>query len=93
MIVKWGNITLYIDNPYFFRGFNQGRELYARDCQLVPARRISLRISEVLRYIAIPGADAHYHLDEQAQGQVEEYLGVFLGYLSSALPGSGQSSK
>jgi hypothetical protein len=86
MIFKFGNITLYIDNPYFFVGFQQGRALYARDCQLVPKRRIGLSITEVLRYVAVPGENGHFHFDEQAVGQAEQYLGVFLGYLTAALP-------
>lgn len=86
MIVKWGNIVLYLDNPYFFRGFQQGRELYARDCKLIPKRRIGLSISEILRYVSVPDETGHYHFDEQAVGQAEQYLGVFLGYLSGALP-------
>jgi hypothetical protein len=60
--------------------------LYARDCQLIPARKISLRISEVLKYLAVSDGAGHWHLDEQAQGQSEEYFGAFVGYLSAALP-------
>jgi hypothetical protein len=86
MIIRWGNITLYIDNPYFARGFLAGRELYERDCKLVPKRRISMSISDVLRYVAVPDEIGHYRFDEQAVGQAEQYLGVFLGYLGSALP-------
>jgi hypothetical protein len=87
MIVKWGNITLYIDNPYFFVGFQQGRALYERDCRSVPKRRIGLSITEVLRYVAVPDeSTGHYHFDDAAMGQAEQYLGVFLGYLSGALP-------
>jgi hypothetical protein len=85
MIVQWGNITLYIDNAYFARGYNQGRELYARDCMLVPKRRISMSITEVLHYVAVPDEIGHFHFDEQAQEHIEEYMGVFLGYLSGPL--------
>lgn len=94
MIFQFGNITLYIDNPYFFVGFQRGRELYARDCQFVPARKLRLSITEVLRYVAVPdGKTGHWHLDAQTTGQVEEYLGVFLGYLSGALPIADQSKR
>jgi hypothetical protein len=86
MIIRWGNIVLYLDNAYFARGFNQGRELYARDCKLVPKRRISMSITDVLRYVAVPDEIGHYHFDDQAKEQAEQYLGVFLGYLSGALP-------
>ena len=63
MIFKFGNITLYLDNPYFFVGFQRGRELYARDCMLVPKRRISMSITDVLRYVAVPDEIGHYHFD------------------------------
>jgi hypothetical protein len=86
MIVQWGNITLYIDNAYFFKDFQQGTELYARDCMLVPNRRISMSITDVLRYVAVPDEIGHYHFNKQAQEHIEEYLGVFLGYLSGPLP-------
>ncbi len=89
MMVRWGYVTLYIDNSHFARGYSQGRELYARDCQAVPTRRVMLNISDVLHYVAVPGADGRYHFDEQAQGRVEEYLGVLVGYLSGALPTMG----
>jgi hypothetical protein len=35
----------------------------------------------------VPDASTgHYRFDEQAIGQAEQFLGVFLGYLSAALP-------
>ncbi|HJT59146.1 MAG TPA: hypothetical protein VJ761_21750 [Ktedonobacteraceae bacterium] len=94
MIFQLGTITLYIDNPYFSVGFQRGRELYARDCQLVPARQGRLSISEVLRYVAVPtGKTGHWHFDAQTADHVEEYLGVFLGYLYGALPASDPSRR
>lgn len=90
MILQWGTVILYLDNPYFIVGFRRGRELYARDCQLVPSRATRLTVSEVLRYIAVPdGSTGHYHFDEYATEYAEEYLGVLLGYLSGLLPISG----
>lgn len=92
MIFQFGNIALYIDNPYFFVGFQRGRELYARDCQLVPARKLRLSVTEVMRYVAVPDEKTgHWHFDAKIGDHVEEYLGVFLGYLYSALPASDQS--
>jgi len=94
MIVQWGNITLYIDNPYFARGYIQGRGLYARDCQLVPARKIRLNISEVLKYVGVPDENTgHWHLDEHGQEHMEEFIGMFVGYLSGALSVTGQTNR
>jgi hypothetical protein len=86
MIVRWGHTALWIDNTLFAKGYTLGRELYKRDCQAVPQKRVMLNISDILHYVSIPGNDGHYHLDERAQGQVEEYMGVLTGYLSGALP-------
>lgn len=87
MMLQWGRAVLYLDNPYFVAGFRRGRELYARDCQLIPARATRLTISEILGYVAVPtGSTGRYHFDEAGTVQAEEYLGVFLGYLSGPLP-------
>src|SRR2546430_3131439 len=50
--------------------------LFRSDCQAVPKRRIGLSITEVLRYVAVPGENGHFHFDEQAVGQAEQYLGI-----------------
>jgi hypothetical protein len=61
-----------------YTGVNTGEE---------PQRATRLSAGELLHQIAVPDArTGHYRFDEEAIGYLEEYLGVFLGYMSGPLP-------
>ena len=92
MLIQIGTVTLYMDNPYFVEGFKRVQELYKRDCQLVPSRMTRLNVSEVLRYVAAKDVrgTGNYYFDEHAVMHAEEYIGVFMGYVSGTLPLLGQ---
>lgn len=92
MLLQIGTVTLYMDTPSFVEGFKHGQELYQRDCQLVPSRIARLNVSEVLRYVAAKDVrgTGNYYFDEYAVMHAEEYIGVFMGYVSGTLPLLGQ---
>ena len=53
MIIPWGKVVLFLDNPVFADGYKRGREMYHRDARMIPLRASQLRISEVLRYVLV----------------------------------------
>jgi hypothetical protein len=53
-------------------------------------RATKLSARKLLHQIAVYDArTGHYRIDEEAIAHLEEYLGVFLGYMSGPLPVSG----
>lgn len=84
MILQWGNVVLFLDNAVYVDGFKRGRELYARDCRLVPSRAAQLKISEVLKYVVVPDGTG-YRFDVAALERPEAYLGFLMGYLAGSL--------
>lgn len=52
-----------------------------------PHQATRLSVGELLHQIAVPDAKSgHYRFDEEAIAHLEEYLGVFLGYMSGPSP-------
>jgi len=51
-----------------------------------PHRATKLTARELLHQVPLPDAKSgHYRFDEEAIAHLEEYLGVFLGYMSDPL--------
>jgi hypothetical protein len=71
----------------FRKGFESGRRYYFVDAKgEEPQRATKLSAKELLHQIAVPDAKTgHYRFDEEASIHLEEYLGVFLGYMSGPL--------
>lgn len=86
MIIPWGKVVLFLDNPVFADGYKRGREMYHRDARMIPLRASQLRISEVLRYVLVPTGTGGYRLDVVALDKPEAYMGFLVGYLSAAIP-------
>lgn len=86
--VQWGSIVFSLDNEAFRKGFESGRRYYFVDANgEEPHRARKLSAGELLHQIAVPDArTGHYRFDEEAIAHLEEYLGVFLGYMSGPLP-------
>ena len=86
--VQWGSIVFSLGNEAFRKGFESGHSYYFVDTkgeELQRATQLSAR--ELLHQIAVPDArSSHYRFDEEAIEYLEEYLGVFLGYMSGSLP-------
>ncbi len=89
--VQWGNIVFCLDNEAFYRGFEDGRRYYFDDVGgEEPQRAIELSATELLHQVAVLDAKmGHYRFDEEAIDHLEEYLGVFLGYMSGPLQMGG----
>ncbi|MGZ3616986.1 MAG: hypothetical protein ACXWOL_09005 [Ktedonobacteraceae bacterium] len=85
-MMQWGKVVLSLDNPLFADGYKRGREMYHRDCRLVPLRASQIRISGVLRYVLVPDGTGGYRLDIVALDKPEAYMGFLVGYLSAAIP-------
>ena len=85
--VQWGSIEFSLDNEAFRKGFECGRRYYFVDANgEEPHRATKLSARELLHQIAVPDAKTgHYRFDEEAIAHLEEYLGVFLGYMSGPL--------
>lgn len=88
--VQWGSIVFSLDNEAFRKGFESGRHYYFVDASgEEPQRATELSARELLHQIAVPDAKSgHYRFDEEAIDHLEEYLGVFLGYMSGPLSAS-----
>jgi hypothetical protein len=87
-IVQWGNIVFSLDNEAFRKGFESGRKYYFVDVSgEEPQRAVRLTVGELLQQIAVADAKTgHYCFDAEGIEYLEEYLGVFLGYMSGSLP-------
>ncbi len=85
--VQWGSIVFSLDSEGFRKGFESGRRYYFVDANgEEPQRATKLSARELLHQIAVPDArSGHYHFDEEAIDYLEEYLGVFLRYMSGPL--------
>src|SRR5947209_7626956 len=85
--VQCGSIVCSLDNEAFCKGFESGRRYYFVDANgEEPHRATKLSAGELLHQIAVPDAmTGHYRFDEEAIAHLEEYLGVFLGYMSGPL--------
>ena len=86
--VQWGSIVFSLDNEAFREGFENGRRYYFEDATgEEPQRATRLTTKELLMQIAVQNArSGHYRFDEERIEYLEEYLGVFLGYMSGPLP-------
>ncbi len=86
--VQWGSIVFSLDNEAFRNGFESGRRYYFADANGEERQRATkLSAGELLHQIAVPDArTGHYSFDGKAIEYLEEYLGVFLGYVSGPLP-------
>jgi hypothetical protein len=86
--VQWGSIVLSLENEAFRKGFESGRSYYFVDINGgEPQRAERLTTKELLQQIAVPDAKTgHYRFDAEGIEYLEEYLGVFLGYMSGPLP-------
>ena len=85
-MMQWGAVVLFLDNPLFADGYKRGKEMYQRDCRLVPLRSHQIRISDVLRYVLVPDGRGGFRLDVVALDKPEAYMGFLVGYLSAAIP-------
>jgi hypothetical protein len=87
-IVQWGSIVFSLDNEAFRKGFESGRKYYFVDVSgEEPQRAARLTVGELLQQIAVADAKTgHYRFDVEGIEFLEEYLGVFLGYMSGPLP-------
>ena len=87
-IVQWGSIVFSLDNEAFRKGFESGRKYYFVDVSgEEPQRAEKLTVGELLQQIAVADAKTgHYRFDAEGIAHLEEYLGVFLGYISGPLP-------
>ncbi len=69
--VRWGTITLHLDNEAFRRGFLAARQwhfqdIYGQDGRKpeVPQHAVELTSEEMLRLVVMPNDQGHYHFDE-----------------------------
>jgi hypothetical protein len=90
--VQWGTITLHLDNEAFRKGFLDARSWYFLDiygkkgrAPEEPERAATLYSEDVLRLIAVPDEQGHYHLGAEACEDIAEYLGYLVGYLGGPL--------
>ena len=84
--LPWGNVILTLDNPQFRAGFLRGRESYREECEEEPCRARELVATDFLELIALTDArSGHYRFDYEGISNLEEYLGVFLGYVTAPL--------
>jgi hypothetical protein len=90
--VKWGSITLHLDNDAFQKGFLDGRRWYFQDIYgeegrppEEPQRATSLTSEDVLRIVAVPDEQGRYHLGADEREDAAEYLGYLVGYLAGPL--------
>jgi hypothetical protein len=84
--LQWGNTVLTLDNPNFCVGFLRGRESYCEECEEEPRRMRELVATDFLKLIALSDArSGHYRFDHEGINNLEEYLGVFLGYVTAPL--------
>jgi hypothetical protein len=90
--VRWGTITLHLDNEAFRRGFLSVRQWYFQDIYGEEGRKpeepqhaVALTSEEVLRLVVMPDEQGHYHFDEMGYENLPEYLGYLVGYLGSPL--------
>jgi hypothetical protein len=86
--VRWVSNVFSLDNEAFSKEFKSGRRYYFVDANgEEPHRATKLSAMELLHQIAVSNAKTgHYRFDEEAIAHLEEYLGVFLGYMSGLLP-------
>ena len=86
--VQWGSLVFSLDNEAFRKGFESRRHYYFLDANgEEPHRATKLSARELLHQIAVPDArTGYYRFDEEAIAHLEEYPGVFLGYMSGPLP-------
>jgi hypothetical protein len=83
--LPWGNVVLTLDNPQFRTGFLRRRESYRQECE-EPRRARELVATDFLALFALPDArSGHYRFDYEGIDNLEEYLGVFLGYVTAPL--------
>ena len=81
--VPWGRIVFHLDHEAFRKGYESGRAWYFKDCAgEQPHRATSLTSEELLRLIVVPDEHRRYRFDETGLDYLEEYLGIFLGYMS-----------
>ena len=90
--VRWGTITLILDNEAFHRGFLAARQWYCQDIYgedgrppEEPQHAVELTSEAVLRLIVQPDEQGHYHFDEMGYENLPEYLGHLVDYLSGPL--------
>ena len=90
--VRWGTITLILDNEAFRKGFLAAREWYFQDIygedgrqSEEPQHAVELTSEAVLRLVVMPDEQGRYHFDEMGYEHLPEYLGYLVGYLSGPL--------
>ncbi|HLG74913.1 MAG TPA: hypothetical protein VKX46_00785 [Ktedonobacteraceae bacterium] len=87
--VRWGSVTLILDNEAFREGFLVAREwyfqdIYGEDGRLPeePQHATQVIAEEVLRLVVMPDEQGVYNFDEMGMEHLLEYLGYLVGYLS-----------
>lgn len=90
--VRWGTITLILDNEAFRKGFLDARRWYFEDIYgedgrspEEPQRATCLSSEEVLQLVIMPDEQGHYHFDDMGYENLPEYLGYLVGYLAGPL--------
>lgn len=88
--ITWGKITLVSDQRAFEEGYTHARQYYFEDAWEEQGREEAILASHLLGLIAVRDERGCYQVDDGRdksafRNDVEELLGVLVGYLSGPL--------